>query len=152
MQSNKRAGILPRWLLAKLNLVRRRMQSISCGAPQSKSFGKCSCAAAARETKLSNQADNAAFGDSGLHYRFCAALRLIKSLGPANQLAEQLGYYRNCRRPRSRKRAVLLSLPQFKSFGTAQKIRFSDAQNSGNTDSEVIVSAKAIHKRSAVCN
>jgi YD repeat-containing protein len=80
MQSNKRAGILRLWLLAKLNLARRRMQSIICGAPQSKSFGKCSCAAAARETKLSNQADNAALGDSGLHCRFRAALRLIKSL------------------------------------------------------------------------
>ena len=31
--------------------------------------------------QLVNQADNAAFGDSGLSYRFCAALRLIKSLG-----------------------------------------------------------------------
>ena len=27
--------------------------------------------------QLVNQADNAAFGDSGLSYRFCAALRLI---------------------------------------------------------------------------
>ena len=31
--------------------------------------------------QLVNQADNAALGDSGLHCRFCAALRLIKSLG-----------------------------------------------------------------------
>ena len=31
--------------------------------------------------QLVNQADNAEFGDSGLHCRFCAALRLIKSLG-----------------------------------------------------------------------
>jgi hypothetical protein len=79
-QSNSFAGILPRSLLAKLKVARRRMQSKSCGAPQSNSLGKCSCAAAARETKLSNQADNAAFGDSGLSYRFRAALRLIKSL------------------------------------------------------------------------
>ena len=31
--------------------------------------------------QLINQADNAAFGDFGLLCRFCAALRLIKSLG-----------------------------------------------------------------------
>jgi hypothetical protein len=68
------------------------MQSIICGAPQSKSFGKCSCAAAARETKLSNQADNAAFGDSGLSYPFCAALRLIKSLGVERRLGGSLGF------------------------------------------------------------
>jgi hypothetical protein len=79
-QSNMRTEILRLWLLAKLNLARRRMQSKSCGGPQSPSFGKCSCAAAARETKLSNQADKAAFDDSGLHCHFRAALRLIKSL------------------------------------------------------------------------
>ena len=31
--------------------------------------------------QLVNQADNAALGDFGLHCRFFAALRLIKSLG-----------------------------------------------------------------------
>jgi hypothetical protein len=34
--------------------------------------------------ELVNQADNAAFGDSGLSYRFCAALRFIKSLLPSS--------------------------------------------------------------------
>ena len=35
----------------------------------------------ASEAQLINQADNAALVDSGLPYRFSAALRLIKSLG-----------------------------------------------------------------------
>jgi hypothetical protein len=81
MQSNIRAGIFGFQLLAKSELARRRMQSTSCGAPQSRSFGKCSCAAAAREFQLPNEADNAASGDSGLSYRFRAALRLIRTLG-----------------------------------------------------------------------
>jgi hypothetical protein len=83
MQSNIRAVILLRQLLAKSKLARKRMQSISSGAPQPISFGKCNCAVAARVFQLPNQADNAAFGDSGLHCRFRAALRLIRTLGPA---------------------------------------------------------------------
>ena len=40
--------------------------------------------------QLANQADNAAWGDSGLSYRFRAALRLIKSLGPASSFSENI--------------------------------------------------------------
>ena len=91
MQSHIRTRILGLQRYQQLNSARRRMQSISCGAPQSKSVGKCSCAAAAREFQLPNQADNAASGDSGLPYRFPAALRLIQTLAPANHFGEKLG-------------------------------------------------------------
>ena len=91
LQLNICAGILGLQLHAHLNSARKRMKSISCGAPQSIGFGKCSCAAAAREFQLPNQADNAAFGDSGLHCRFRAALRLIRTLAPANHFGENLG-------------------------------------------------------------
>ena len=91
MQSHIRTRILGLQRYRQLNSARRRMQSKSCGAPQSKSVGKCSCAAAPREFQLPNQADNAAFGDSGLPYRFRAALRLIRTLAPANQFGEKLG-------------------------------------------------------------
>jgi hypothetical protein len=68
------------------------MQSISCGVPQPKSFGKCSCALAARVFQLPNQADNAASGDSGLHCRFRAALRLIRTLGLRSFQSEVISF------------------------------------------------------------
>ena len=40
--------------------------------------------------QLVNQADSAAFGDSGLSYRLCAALPLIKSLGPVISSRENI--------------------------------------------------------------
>jgi hypothetical protein len=45
-----------------------------------------------RYRQLANQADNAAYGDSGLHCRFGAALRLIKSLQPMSSLHSDLDF------------------------------------------------------------
>jgi hypothetical protein len=42
--------------------------------------------------QLVNQADNAAFGDFGLHCRFCAALRLIRTLVLRSVQAEVISF------------------------------------------------------------